>query len=496
MVFMSAADLAAAGRSPALPCRVNLPSNNDAVERELLVQQWLRVLPGKRYVARASLDDRQVLAKLFLGKRAAGKAEAELAGIERLRKADLATPGLIESGIADDGRAAWVITEFIDDGEDFSRLAGICVEGHWAQTEDLAPALEVAQTVARLHNAGLAQQDVHPGNFLLRKSACVTDEQCLVIDAADVQPLKAVDERLDNFSLFLAQLPDGWWRSLWQAYAQLANWLVAASPTPDEAAEYGRVCAAARRWQRWRADDLAAKSLRDCSLFQMRQTASRFESVWRREAEDLAPLLADLDAALAAVTLLKDGGSATVGLIDWHGRPLVIKRYNLKGFWHRFRRCWRPTRAWHSWLAAHKLRVLGVATPRPIALVEERWGPLRGRAYLLSECSAGTDLVNACEAGDEQLLCELGAALRRLLGLFSFHQVSHGDFKATNLLWREQLELIDLDSVCWHSRRSRWQKARDKDVARLLRNWGETSPQYQHLKQVLDDPIDWQRNEV
>ncbi len=78
MVFMSAADLAAAGRSPALPCRVNLPSNNDAVERELLVQQWLRVLPGKRYVARASLDDRQVLAKLFLGKRAAGKAEALL----------------------------------------------------------------------------------------------------------------------------------------------------------------------------------------------------------------------------------------------------------------------------------------------------------------------------------------------------------------------------------------------------------------------------------
>ena len=55
------AELQHAGREPALPLR--LPLGEGA---ELCVEQWLRVLPGKRLVARARQGERTVLLKLFV----------------------------------------------------------------------------------------------------------------------------------------------------------------------------------------------------------------------------------------------------------------------------------------------------------------------------------------------------------------------------------------------------------------------------------------------
>ena len=62
-----------------------------------------------------------------------------------------------------------------------------------------------------------------------------------------------------------------------------------------------------------------------------------------------------------------------------------------------------------------------------------------------------------------------------------FHQlhaarISHGDFKATNLLWhQEQAVLIDLDAVQTHDEPTAWQRAWQKDRARFIRNWPEGS---------------------
>lgn len=62
----------------------------------------------------------------------------------------------------------------------------------------------------------------------------------------------------------------------------------------------------------------------------------------------------------------------------------IVKRYNLKNLRHALSRCWRPSRAWHSWRAGHLLRHLGIATPEPLAVLEERFGFLRRRAFLVT----------------------------------------------------------------------------------------------------------------
>jgi hypothetical protein len=99
----------------------------------------------------------------------------------------------------------------------------------------------------------------------------------------------------------------------------------------------------------------------------------------------MLPVLARADALLDQGHLYKTGGAASVAKVEVDGRTLVIKRYNIKGFAHWLKRFWRPSRAWHSWREGNRLAFLGIATPKPLALLETRFLWLRSRAYLVTE---------------------------------------------------------------------------------------------------------------
>ena len=150
---------------------------------------------------------------------------------------------------------------------------------------------------------------------------------------------------------------------------------------------------------------------------------------------------------------------------------------------HALSRSWRPSRAWHSWLEGHRLNFLGIATPRPLALVEQRAGPLRGKAWLISEYCDGASLAERYPDPDTAPpaaeLDALGALLRQLVAA----RISHGDLKATNLLWCDGTpHLIDLDAMRQHAGEAAFRRAWEKDCARFLRNW----PQGSALRRALE----------
>jgi hypothetical protein len=80
--------------------------------------------------------------------------------------------------------------------------------------------------------------------------------------------------------------------------------------------------------------------------------------------------------------VIKAGNTATVARLYVDGEAFVVKRYNIKSWQHAMGRMWRPTRAQRAWQNAHRLRMLGIATFKPIALIERRLGPMRRDAYL------------------------------------------------------------------------------------------------------------------
>ena len=265
--------------------------------------------------------------------------------------------------------------------------------------------------------------------------------------------------------MLLAQLP-----AMWDgvAPALLAEYQSAGGIASVDAA---MLCASIEKVRAWRLQDYLKKSLRDCTLFSVARSTNRFVAVLRTERERLADMLAVPDKAIDTGLPLKSGNTCTVAQVALPGGDIVVKRYNLKSVGHALSRLWRPSRAWHSWREGHRLALYGIATPAPLALVEERFGPLRRRAWLFAEHCPGVSLSRHLSPESPPPAAE-ALALTTLFGLLCHLRITHGDMKASNLLWHAgRIWLIDLDACTQHRSEAAWRKAWRRDRARLLRNW-------------------------
>jgi hypothetical protein len=243
------------------------------------------------------------------------------------------------------------------------------------------------------------------------------------------------------------------------------------------------------KFRKWRLRDYLRKIARDCSLFAASIGAFGLRVVRRDSQVELQPLLSNLDLLTEQGHIYKTGGAATVAQVQVQGRPLVVKRYNIKSFAHWLKRFWRPSRAWHSWVEGNRLQLLGIATPRPLAVLERRWCWLRGRAYLITEYCGGQDIIarfsnyHDGSPPEKELL-----ALDRLFAALLRERISHGDLKGHNLFWDEDLvrwSLIDLDAMQQHHSVRSFARAYARDRARFLRNWPADSALHQLLNQRI-----------
>ena len=472
--LLQVAELRQQGRAPAVPFQV-LGDNGEA----MLMSRLLRVLPGKRIVGEAQWRGRRVLAKLFVAGRNSRHWERERQGVEALRAAQLPTPGIVSAGRLEGG-GHFLITEFLEDSRTLAEL--------WSGVHNQPPgsplALEILQPafalLGRVHAAGLLHTDLHLGNFL----ACKND--LFVIDGDGVMyagkgATALARQTLDNLALLLAQLPLAWESCL--------DPLVTAYESQQDRLRPGRevLLQAVERARAQRLAHFLGKTLRDCSQFAVRYTTSLFSAVVRTEREALSALLEDPDRFVAQGHRFKDGGTCTVARVEVAGRSLVIKRYNLKSFRHAMSRFWRPSRAWHSWVAGHRLAFYGISTPTPLAMLEERVGPLRRRAFLVTELCPGENLLQHLAPDREPDEEESAAILAFFRALFRL-RISHGDMKATNLLWHAgRLVVIDLDAMVQHDSQAAFARDWRRDRARFLKNWPASSALHRWLAANLPE---------
>jgi tRNA A-37 threonylcarbamoyl transferase component Bud32 len=476
---MKLGDLRRAGRAPSLP----MPLEASAGETVQLLS-LLRVLPGRRYVGLAQWQGGKVLAKLLVGNRAERHYAREVEGARLLAEHGLCTPPLLEQGFQA-GEGGWLLFDYLEDasslGDEWRALEVQPVLSD-AQRALLGDALAV---IAQLHGKGLWQDDLHLDNVLRH------DGRLYLIDGGGVraetpgQPLSRATV-LANLGVFFAQLPaklDVFIEEL------LVHYLLV---NGEHALPLEALLKEVAKVRRWRLRDYLRKIGRDCSLFSVHRGASMLRVVRREDGSRLAALLCDPDAAIAAGQSLKRGGSSTVAQVEVAGSSLVIKRYNIKGVGHWLKRFWRPSRAWHSWREGNRLDFLGIATPKPLAMLELRTFWLRRGAYLVTEHLAGEDIIarfKPCLDSPHGTSLPPEAELRALEELFAVlrrEQISHGDLKGTNLLWQAgRWALIDLDAMQQHRSTVTFAPAYDRDRARLLRNWPNDSALYQLLDQRL-----------
>lgn len=479
---MRLSELKSVGRTPGLPLSIELADAAGPAQLQLL--NVLRVLPGQRYVGAAVWRGRPVLAKLLVGSKAARHFQRELDGVRLLAAQGLTTPRLLADGLKD-GEGGWLLFDFLEGAESLGDA--------WKQVEAL-PALadeqatvlaEALGAIGQLHSKGLWQEDLHLDNLLRH------DGQLYLIDGAGIrveqagQPLSR-QKVLENLGVFFAQLP----KSLEPFTEELLVYYLLSNG--EHALPLEALQKQVDKVRSWRLKDFLIKAGRECTLFSVQRGAFGLRAIRREEEAAMLPVLAQADALLDQGHLYKTGGAASVGRVEVAGRTLLVKRYNIKGVAHWLKRFWRPSRAWHSWREGHRLAFLGIATPKPLALLEKRFLWLRSRAYLITEYLAGPDIIERfapfVESGDApetELL-----ALDHLFAELIRERISHGDFKGHNLFWdKDRWSLIDLDSMCQHGSLSSFAPAYARDRARFMRNWPESSALYQVIDQRLPKEV-------
>ncbi len=451
---------------------------------ELLECQGVaRLVPGKRVVCPAAWQGKKVFAKFYLGGGgAAGYWKRELRGLHALRDRHIPSPKILHQGTVDEGSAYLALLEAIPSCRNFSEVWNGSL-----QDQDRREYLHrLVILVASQHEHGVEHRDPHLDNFLVGGGQLYTlDGDAIVVTSG---PL-AYKRSLNNLGLVLAQLKPRYDALAKQALIQYCRhraWNISVDLER-------KLTTCIRYHRKKRCNRYLRKVFRECTEFVCQKDYSRFV-VYRRdkESEAISRLIADPDASLGNqdAQMLKDGNTCTVWSIPIDGRRLVIKRYNLKDRTHAFNRALRKTRAAISWRNAHRLLFYGIATAKPIALVEKRRGPFRGRAYYITEFVEGPHCVQQlCD--NERLPDETRLAAEKIAALLAdlaIVGITHCDMKGTNILFRDgQPVLVDLDAMAQY--RSRWLFLRKhrRDLRRFLKNWQDQPAIQAQMRKALEE---------
>lgn len=339
---------------------------------------------------------------------------------------------------------------------------------------------EALTALAVLHAKGLWLADLTFDKFVRHEGQLQVLETASARAENSGTPLSK-SKVLENLGRFFAQLPVSFEPFIEEL---LVHYLLANS---EHALPLESLLQEVAKMRRERQRTLISEVRRDGSLFRVKRGLAGLLAVVRIEEQRLQAILDDPEAAMQSGTPLKLGDSTTVVKVETASGPVVLKRYNIMGWRHWLRRCLVPTRAWRCWVSGHRLDVLGIATPKPLAMLERRCCGLRGRSYLITEFLEAPDLLAHLQPHTHAAPPEPELrALKQLFATLLRERISHGDFKDTNLLWdRDHWSMIDLDSMRQHRFDFRFRRAYAKDRARVLQNWAEDSELYRVVEMRL-----------
>lgn len=418
----------------------------------LTLEKPLRYLPGRRCVARASLEDGStVLLKRYVHPvKANADARHEWGWLNRLTGAGLPVPQPLCLARATDGSWA-VMMAFISNARELREVL--------ESTENAAAEPYLRRLIALVHDtheAGFIQEDLHLGNYLLGSGGNLS-----IIDAGSHRQFSLGlpdKERVLNWALLRGNLFLGQRAAFDRAFAAGP-----AAPLLD-AVRDATPAILKRRLRRFRN-----KCQRTCTQFVKVEkggmTMLRKRSLDPEWLEALAAC--SVEALANACPVIKRASKCLVVQGERDGVAWVLKTH-----WHEgWRQSLRQSRTRRSWIAGHALRLLGLRTPEPLAFWECRSGARLVRDGLLMVKDTATPLHRwVREPHSEEERARVVQEVSHFFQALSELRVSHGDTKASNFHVGPSgdLRVIDLDSFQWTG--PRWRKRLEKDRERFARN--------------------------
>ena len=441
-------------------------STLDVDDQKIFIDSILRFLPGKRLVFKGTVNNQNVVVKCFMGKSATRHIKRELSGLENFVEAGINTPKIIDT--QQYTNFAILTTEFLDDSQSLEAVWQSSINDQ----QRLNLLKQIMRIVGQLHQLNILHHDPHLDNFL------IVDQTLFLIDGGGVCKEKTPISRalaLDNLAFFLSVLFPKYDHFSFQclnAYQQIFPL--------DDVDKHGLLEAiwARRKWRR----RFLEKIFRTCTDFVAESSFRKFQVVSRSECcKSLTEFLTAPDAYINTGHVLKRGSTNTVSIVSLtNGKKVFVKRYKSnKGLIHQFFRGFRASRARNSWYIGHYfLRLLGIDTPKPIALIEKKIGIFVTCSYLVTEFVKGETALHYFDNLTEinSTAIQRADALVEILSTLKQGLVFHGDMKATNFIFTDTRNLvIDLDQTIILNKDKHPEKFIKKDRERFNRNWSENS---------------------
>ncbi|AMO54715.1 hypothetical protein GZ77_24070 [Endozoicomonas montiporae] len=155
------------------------------------------------------------------------------------------------------------------------------------------------------------------------------------------------------------------------------------------------------------------------------------------------------------------------------GKQVIIKQYKSSSFFYKLTRSFVKSRALICWQAAHLFKLFGIPTAEPLGMSEERHDLFLNASYYVSEFVDGQVMADFYENDQPQDSWDrVSSQIEDMLVTFPKVFMTHGDFKATNFIIKDNLPcLIDLDSVTLYQSKYFFRKSYTRHIDRFEQNW-------------------------
>ncbi len=449
----------------------------------VLVNEVVRIVPNKRLVCKAVWHQQNVFAKLFVGANPKRYAQRDKKGVQALIDGNISTPDLLHVGSFDEYEV--LIFKAIDSAQNAETLYQHLNDLQQTAAR-LTLMLQLTTIVAQLHNANLQQTDLYFKNFL------IDSEKTYAIDGDGIRAFSSLfnkQAKQHNLATLFSKmdaLDDVWIPECYEHYCKQ-------SATKFATQHLAHIQNLTQKYRQKVASAFADKKVfRTCTDVKVNQNFKQYFALANGfDAVHLSVKQLD-EALLNPQNQLKNGNTCTVGKAVIASQNVAIKRYNIKNIWHAFKLSISQSRAAKSWANAHRLQLLNIATAKPLALIEERFGCLKRRAYFLTEYIDAPDIAEffalSLDAEAKQKVAYETALLFYKLNML---QISHGDCKASNIkIVDNKPVLIDLDSMQAHTSIWWFETKHIKDLKRFMQNWANSPETAAIFKQAFVQAYD------
>jgi tRNA A-37 threonylcarbamoyl transferase component Bud32 len=357
-------------------------------------------------------------------------------------------------------RESYYLSEAVESGVPLAEVADIL--------KDEKVLTELVKTVIKMHSSGLLHQDLHAGNFLW------DGESFYLIDLHRARLLRSLslNRRLWNLSHLFHSL-----RPIWGEDEQLRfldQYFEGDSISSQKKGAYLiKIHSWMARLQKRQWKSRTKRCLKESTEFSVKKEKGltfyhRKDFPFDRFKKVVEKHVFTVDNSLSL--LVKQSPEVIVSIFDDEDDRICIKQFCYPRWWDRFREHFRLSKGLKAWLGGNGLRVRGISSIKPLALMERKsW-------FNFVE---GFLVMDASEPGEEmdRYLCKgfSGFEEKRVFiksfarWLSQLHQkgIYHQDMKTCNILVSKNgqvwdFKLLDLEDVRLN------EKVNDKKLFRNL----------------------------